>query len=77
MDAILTVRTDEALRGALRRRAAARGQTISDVVREILESALLERPFASRAGHLGGRAKRSAVDEDAWRRKLREGNRRR
>lgn len=70
----MTVRTDEALREALRRRATARGQTISDLVREILEAALLERPFASRAGHLRGRLERSAASEDPWRQRLRERN---
>jgi plasmid stability protein len=48
----LTFQANDALREALRRRAVARGKTISDVVREILEEALVERPLSIRAGHL-------------------------
>ena len=74
MSKTLTVRTDDSLREALRRRAAARGKTISDVVREILEEALIERPLGLRAGHLKGRLNRPAGDDDPWRKQLRESN---
>jgi hypothetical protein len=74
MGTTLTVRTDDALREALRRRAAAQGKTISDVVREILEAALEERPIGLRAGHLRGSFGPPAGDEDPRRRQLRERN---
>jgi len=70
----LTVRTDDTLREALRRRAVARGKTISDIVREILEEALVERPLGLRAGHLRGRLRKPAAGEDRWRKQLRERN---
>jgi len=74
MSTTLTVRTDETLRQALRRRAAAQGKTISTLVREILEDALAERSFAARAGHLKGRLDLPPADEDPWRQQLRERN---
>jgi plasmid stability protein len=75
MATTLTVRTDETLRRALRRRAQAVGKTISALVREILEEALTEHSIAARAGHLKGRLDLPrGDDEDAWRRQLRERN---
>lgn len=74
MSTTLTVRTDEPLREALRSRAAAQGKTISMLVREILEEALMERPITARAGHLKGRLDLPAASEDPWRRQLRERN---
>lgn len=73
MSAILTVRTDDSLREALRRRAAAQGKTISALVREILEAALVERPFSARTGHLRGCLDLSPPKDD-WGRRLREQN---
>jgi len=74
MTTTLTVRTDENLRRALRRRAEARGKTISALVREILEEAVTEQPIAARAGHLKGTLELPHGDEDPWRRQLRERN---
>ena len=74
MSTTLTVRTDDSLREALRRRADARGKTISDIVREILQEALIERPVGERAGHLKGLLSRPATDDDPWRKRLRERN---
>jgi plasmid stability protein len=73
MGVVLTVRTDEALREALRRRAAAQGKSISELVREILESALEERPMGQRVGHLRGCLDLPRPQDD-WGRKLREQN---
>ncbi len=73
MSATLTVRTDEALRRALRRRARALGKTTSALVREILEEALSEQSIGARAGHLKGRLD-LPPDEDPWRQQLRERN---
>ncbi len=74
MTTTLTVRTDETLRRALRRRAEAVGKTISALVREILEEALTEQSIAARAGHLKGRLDLPQDCEDPWRRQLRERN---
>ena len=54
MSKTLTIRTDDSLREALDQRAANQGKTVSEVVREILEQALVERPLASRIEHLRG-----------------------
>jgi hypothetical protein len=74
MGVVLTVRTDEALREALRRRAAAQGKTVSELVREILESAVQERTIAQRAGHLRGSFGPPDGEEGPRRRQLRERN---
>ena len=74
MGIVFTVHTDEALREALRRRAAAQGKTISELVREILESAVQERPMALRVGHLRGCLKLPATDDDLWRQHMRRTN---
>ncbi len=57
------MRTDKTLREVLRRRAATRGRTISDLVREILERAHLDRPLALRMGQLRGRRRLPASDD--------------
>ena len=74
MTATLTIRTDEALRRALQRRAQALGKTISALVREILEEALSEQSVAARAGHLKGRLDLPRDDGDPWRQEIRERN---
>ena len=74
MSTTLTVRTDESLREALRLRAAAQGKTVSTLVREILEEALMERPIGSRVGHLKGRLAMPEDGEDPWRQQLRKRN---
>ena len=74
MSTTLTIRTDDALRAALARRAEAQGKSISQVVREILEDALAERPLGSRAGHLKGVLNLRGKRSDAWRKRLRERN---
>ncbi len=51
----LTVRIDDKLREALEKRAPAMGKTVSELVRDLLESALAEEPISARAGHLKGR----------------------
>lgn len=74
MSKTLTIRTDETLREALARRAASQGKTVSEVVREILEQALAERPLESRIGHLRGGLRLPEEPSDAWRKQLRERN---
>jgi hypothetical protein len=55
MGTTLTLRTDEELRAALRRKAELQGKTVSELAREILTEALAERPLSERVGHLRGR----------------------
>jgi hypothetical protein len=71
----LSVRVDARLHDAIRRRAKATGETVSAVVRRILEDALAARPLATRVGHLRG-----ALDlprPARWRESLRRRNWRR
>lgn len=70
----ITIRTADSLRDALVRRAEERGQSVSEVVREILEREFVETTIGARAGHLRGRLKLSRDDREAWRSRLRERN---
>jgi plasmid stability protein len=70
----ITIRTDEALRDALERRAAAEGRSLSDVARDILRDGLVERPFGDRVGHLRGRLQLRRGAEEPWRSALRSHN---
>lgn len=74
MRTTLTIRTDEKLREALRKRAALQGKTVSELAREILSEALEERPMSTRIGHLQGRLEHLPDTSDAWRKKIRERN---
>ena len=74
MRTTLTIRTDEALRDALAKRASAQGKTVSEVAREILRSALEERALEERTSHLRGGLRLGAKQTEAWRRTLRERN---
>ena len=74
MSTTLTIRTDERLRQALERRARDQGRSISEVAREILWSALEQRPLELRTGHLRGRLRLHDDQPEAWRRTLRERN---
>jgi hypothetical protein len=74
MSTTITIRADEPLREALDERAAASGKTVSELVREILEEALADRPLGIRAGHLKGRLKLPRKTSEPWRRHLRRGN---
>jgi plasmid stability protein len=70
----LTIRTDEALRQALAKRARAQGKTVSELAREILWNALEERALEERTSHLKGRLRLGEKQTEAWRRSLRERN---
>ncbi|HUF68341.1 MAG TPA: hypothetical protein VMM79_06770 [Longimicrobiales bacterium] len=74
MSTTLTIRTDEALRQALVKRATAQGRTVSDVAREILRDALVDRPLEERTSHLKGHLRLGRKHTEAWRRSLRERN---
>ena len=74
MSTTLTVRTDDRLREALTRKAETLGKTVSQLVREILEDAIVERPMAGRIGHLRGALRLNRRDPDPWAKQLRERN---
>jgi len=74
MSTTVTVRLDEPLREALQSRAEATGTTISEVVRETLREAFAERPLGERIGHLKGILELGEVDDDPWRRQIKERN---
>ena len=69
----ITIRADSALRDALVKRAEAEHKSVSEVVREILESALVERPLAEKIGKLRG-GLRVSEPSDTLQRKIRERN---
>lgn len=73
----LTIRTDEGLREALKKRAELRGKTLSEVAREILAEAVSERPLGERVGHLRGQLHREPGESTPWREQIRERNWRR
>lgn len=55
MSTTISIRTDESLKLALGRRARQQGKRPSELAREILAEALVERPLAERIGELRGR----------------------
>ena len=71
---LLTVRTDDRLRQALSRRAEALGKTVSQLVRDILEAAVADKPLEERIGHLKGRLRLKPEADDPWRARLRAQN---
>lgn len=77
MSTTITVRAGKALRDALAKRAAAGGETVSELVRRILESAVSDRPLATRVGHLKGRLSLPHPPAGSWRDALRKRNWRR
>ena len=74
MSTTITIRADESLREALAKRAAVSGKTVSELVREILEEALADRPVRARAGHLKGRLRLPRKSSESWRQRLRQHN---
>ena len=73
MGKTLTVRTSEELRAILERRAAGLGKSASELVREILEEALADRPISERTSHVKGRLELPCA-ADLWRRQLKGRN---
>jgi hypothetical protein len=74
MNTTITIRTEASLRKALASKAAASGLTLSELVRQILEEALISRPLGARAGHLKGRLRLAGSSREPWREKLRQRN---
>ena len=73
MSNTITIRADQSLRDALAKRAEAEGKSVSEVVRDILESALVERPLSERIGRIRG-SLRVGEPIAAWQRRIRERN---
>jgi plasmid stability protein len=74
MDTTITVRTDEKLREALEKRAAALGKTLSAVVRDILTEAVAAGPLGEKTARVKGSLKLPRRPTDPWRRELRQRN---
>jgi len=74
MSTTITIRTNEALRRQLEEQAVARGKSLSETIREILEAALAPQPLERRAGHLRGKLDLPRQESEPWRQKLRERN---
>ncbi len=74
MSTTITIRADEALRDALAKRAKIQGKNVSEVIREILQSAIEERPLETRVGHLKGQLQFPRKGADPWRARLRKQN---
>ncbi|HEU4618774.1 MAG TPA: hypothetical protein VFV10_12095 [Gammaproteobacteria bacterium] len=73
MRTTITIRTDKTLRDALARKAKAERKTVSKLVREILERAVVERPLSEKLGSLRG-SLRLPDPESAWQREIRQRN---
>ena len=73
MGTTITIRADKPLRDALIRKARAEKRTVSEVVRQILEDALVQRPLAERVGRTRG-SLRMAEAHAPWQRHIRERN---
>jgi predicted CopG family antitoxin len=73
MSTTITIRADAALREALAKRARLEHKSLSEVVREILEDALGERPLAERIQRLRGGLRVGEPTSD-WQRRIRERN---
>ncbi len=73
MSNTVTIRVDAALREALTKRADRERKTVSEVIREILESALNERPLAERIGRLRGGLRVGEPNND-WQRRIKARN---
>ena len=74
MNTTLTIRTDKTMRQALAKRAKTLDVTVSECVRQILETALSERPLSQRVGHLKGHLELPDSASDPWRSQLQERN---
>ena len=74
MSTTITIRAEKSLREALARKAALSGKTVSALVREILEEALMERPLKARSGHLKGRLELAREASEPWLKRLRQRN---
>jgi plasmid stability protein len=70
----LSIRLDAEQQRQLRQTAKILGKSMSELVREILEQALAERPIAAKAAHVKGSLNLIPSSRNAWSRKLKERN---
>lgn len=73
MSTTITLRADKSLRDALIRKATSEKKSISEVAREILEFALVERSLAERIGRTRGTLG-IARKLSGWQRQIRDRN---
>lgn len=73
MNRTLTIRLGKEQDEALTGRARALGKTRSELVRDLIDQAVVDKPIADRAGHLKGRVALPRA-RAGWRRTLRERN---
>ena len=74
MDKTLTIRLDGKQQELLGRTAKRLGKTVSELVREILQQALSERPLSAKTGQLKGRLTLTPSSRQSWRRELKARN---
>lgn len=74
MATTITIRADERLRQELEKRAAAFGKSLSEVVRDILEEAVIGASFGERTARLRGSLSLRRRPSEPWRRQLRQRN---
>ncbi|HSC28491.1 MAG TPA: ribbon-helix-helix protein, CopG family [Vicinamibacterales bacterium] len=74
MKTTITVRLDARQANAVTQAARRTGRSVSDVVRDALDSALTERTIAARAGHVRGRLRLPRRARSRWRETIRERN---
>jgi hypothetical protein len=73
MDKTLTIRLGHAQGEALTARAKLLGKTRSELVRELIERGLEERPLGRRIGHLKGRLDLPSP-KAGWQRRIKDRN---
>ena len=74
MTTTLTFRMEKEQREKLRKRAAALGKSESELLREILDRELDERPLSERIGHLAGSISLPRDKGDEWAKHIRKQN---
>jgi Family of unknown function (DUF6364) len=74
MEKTLTIRLNNEQHEALRGAARQQGRTVSELVRDTLQKALMERPVAAKVGHLKGRLTLKRSLKDSWRRAIKQRN---
>ena len=73
MDKTLTIRLDDGQDEALAQRAKVLGKTKSELVRELIERSLRERPLGERIGHLKGHLDLPSP-RAGWQRRIKDRN---
>ncbi len=74
MTTSLTIRLEKKLREKLRRKAKVLGKSESAFVRELVDSAIDDRPMGERIGHLKGILSSKGVKLEGWRKVIYEHN---